>query len=118
MSDQSKKTGRAAIEEIDLRLDGLLGKLGGTLGELLDALDRGETGELQRTHDFQTTRGPVRAETGIRIRMGLGDEAAARPRPFRGASTGTGPSPTAQRSAPGPKAAAPRTPPAEAHSRD
>lgn len=81
MTDEGKKRGRAAIEEIDLRLEGLLGKLGATLGDMLDGLERGESGEMRRIHDFQTARGPVRAETGVRIRMGLGGESSPSPTP-------------------------------------
>jgi len=65
--------GRAALEQIDLQLEGLLGKLGDTLGEMIARLEDGETGELRRSHEVQTSKGPVRAEAGLRVRMGLGD---------------------------------------------
>lgn len=78
MTDQGRNRrdgprGRAALEQIDLQLEGLLGKLGDTLGEMIARLDEGETGELHRSHEVQTSKGPVRAEAGLRVRMGLGD---------------------------------------------
>jgi hypothetical protein len=78
MTDQGRNRrdgprGRAALEQIDLQLEGLLGKLGDTLGEMIARLEEGETGELRRSHEVQTSKGPVRAEAGLRVRMGLGD---------------------------------------------
>lgn len=86
MTDQggdgrSGPRGRAALKQIDLQLEGLLGKLGDTLGEMIDRLEDGETGELRRSHEVQTPRGPVRAEAGLRVRMGLGDAAARQDSP-------------------------------------
>ena len=72
---RSRPRGRAALKQIDLQLDGLLGKLGDTLGEMIERLEDGETGEFRRSHELQTPRGPVRAEAGLRVRMGLGDAA-------------------------------------------
>ncbi len=70
MSKTKKGRGAERIEEIDLRLDGLLGKLGGTLSELMEKLEAGEAGEIRRSHEVQTPRGPLKAETGIRVRLG------------------------------------------------
>ena len=75
---RSSPRGRAALRQIDLQLDGLLGKLGDTLGEMIERLEDGETGEFRRSHELQTPRGPVRAEAGLRVRMGLGDAAGGR----------------------------------------
>lgn len=93
--DDKKKTAREAIETMDVRLDGLLGKLGSTLGDMLDRLEQGETGEIRKSHEVQTPRGPLRAETGIKVRLGgLSGEAPAtasrpvnRPSPSRRAAT-------------------------------
>jgi len=86
MSGESKKRGRAALEEIDLRLDGLLGTLGSALGEMVERLEQGEAGEVRRSHEVNTPRGPIRAETGVRVRFGLGGAAdnseTAAPKPY------------------------------------
>lgn len=55
--------------EIDLRLDGLLGEVGKVLGDVFEKLEDG-TSELRHSQDIQTSKGPVRAEAGIRVRMG------------------------------------------------
>lgn len=102
MADDDTKKGRAALEEIDLRLDGLLGKLGSSLGDLLEKLETNETAELHRTHEFPTKRGPLRAETGIRMRIGGLDAASRRgpepvnPRPDAGAQPEAPPAPRAE----------------------
>jgi len=62
--------GRDAVSDIEAALEGLLGKLGGTLSEMLGKLETGEAGEMRRSATFDSGRGPVRAETGIRIRVG------------------------------------------------
>ncbi|ETX15868.1 heat shock protein Hsp20 [Roseivivax halodurans JCM 10272] len=67
-------------EEIDLRLDGLLGELGRTLGDMIDRLDGG-SGEVRRSRSFDTGRGPVRAEAGIRIRAAGSDLPTERHKP-------------------------------------
>lgn len=69
MTGRDRK-GRDAFREIDLRLDGFLGDLGAALGEMLTRLDDGSGGEVRRTHSFETPRGTVRTEAGIRVRMG------------------------------------------------
>lgn len=88
MTDQggnrrTRPRGRAALEQIDLQLEGLLGKLGDTLGEMIERLEDGETGELRRSHEVQTPKGPVRAEAGLRVRMGLRGAAGPADGPFR-----------------------------------
>ncbi|MEM7520418.1 MAG: Hsp20/alpha crystallin family protein [Pseudomonadota bacterium] len=67
----SKKEGgfEKITQEIDLRLDGLFGELGSAITEALGRLDEGAS-EVRRFQDIQTPRGPVRAEAGIRVRMG------------------------------------------------
>lgn len=73
------------LNEIDVRLNGVLGELGRALGDALTKLDQGG-GEVTRSQSFQTSKGPVRAEAGIRVRMGgmdLGasDRTASDPQP-------------------------------------
>lgn len=65
-----KKTGRAALDGIDIRLGDLLGDLGAALTEMIERLDAGADGEVRRVHEFDTARGPIRTQAGIRIRMG------------------------------------------------
>lgn len=95
MSEDDRKRGRSALDEIDVRLEGLLGKLGGTLGDLLDKLQTGDSGEVHRSYEFQSPRGPVRAETGVRIRMGLAEARSGSRAP------GTPPGPRRGYAAPG-----------------
>jgi HSP20 family molecular chaperone IbpA len=65
-----KKTDRAALDGIDIRLGDLFGDLGAALTEMIERLDAGTDGEVRRVHEFDTARGPIRAQAGIRIRMG------------------------------------------------
>lgn len=68
MSDDDQKKSR--LHEIDMRLGGLVGELGAALGEMLERLDSGGSGEVLRERRFETRGNAVRAETGIRIRVG------------------------------------------------
>lgn len=89
--DKGKKL-KDAMAEIDLRLDGLFGKLGDTLAEIaerLEAGEDGEDGEVRRSREFDTPHGPVRAETAVRVRLGVaGSGPGAGP---RGAGRAVGP---------------------------
>lgn len=69
MSDDPKEKINQIRQEIDLRLDGLLGELGKTLGEAIGRLNAGET-DLKHTRSFGDENGPVRAQAGVHIRMG------------------------------------------------
>lgn len=69
MSDDPRKKINDVRQAIDLQLDGLLGELGKTLGDVFSRLENA-TGEVRRSHSFDTSNGPVRAEAGIRIRVG------------------------------------------------
>lgn len=92
---KGRGAGKDLREEIDLRLDGLLGELGRTLGDMIERLDGG-SGEVRRSRSFETGRGPVRAEAGIRIRAGGLGLPPGRPQPAaRERQAGTAPS-TAQ----------------------
>ena len=77
----TRPTGRDAMDEIDLRLGGLLGDLGQAVGEMLSRLDAGEGGEILRSGEIQTGRGPIRAEAGIRVRVAGQDVGPARTEP-------------------------------------
>ncbi|MEM6939777.1 MAG: Hsp20/alpha crystallin family protein [Pseudomonadota bacterium] len=69
MSDHGKKGFGGVRHEIDLRLDGLFGELGKVIGEAMEHLEDGAS-EIRRSQEFQTKNGPVRAEAGVRVRMG------------------------------------------------
>lgn len=70
MSGRRGKSGRDASQGIDLRLGDLFGELGSALSGLIERLDEGGSGEIRRDHRIETDRGPIRAQAGIRIRMG------------------------------------------------
>ena len=85
MTGKGRKTGRDGLDMIDLKLGDLFGELGHALTEMIDRLDQGGSGEIRRDHRIDTERGPIRAQAGIRIRMGGLDTARtgrdpARPR--------------------------------------
>lgn len=82
MNDDPKKRFERAAEEINLNLGGLFGSLGDALNEMVSRLEDGKSGSVQRDHVFETPKGPVRAQTGIRVRMG-GLDAGAAPKPAR-----------------------------------
>jgi len=79
MTDDKRRKAEDTIAELDLRLDGLLGKLGASLGEMVERLERGEDGEVRRSHEIRTPKGPLRAETGVRVRVGGAQFAAGGP---------------------------------------
>lgn len=69
MSDDKKPRFQKAGEQIDLRLGDLLGELGSALSEMMGRLESGSSQEMRRDYTVETARGPMRAETGIRIRV-------------------------------------------------
>ncbi len=80
--------GRAAIEEIDRRLGGVLGPLAEGLARLVDAAEAarrdgsqggGMQGDGVREATVQTSRGPVRIRSGLSVRVGGLPGEAARP---------------------------------------
>lgn len=80
MTEDPKKRFRKAAQDIDLNLGNLLGTLGQALNEAVNRLD--QTGAGQSDQSFESTRGPVRAHAGIRLRMGgLDTGAAGKPQP-------------------------------------
>jgi HSP20 family molecular chaperone IbpA len=85
VTGRKRKTGRDDAQLIDLKLGDLFGELGHALTDMIDRLDQGGSGEIRRDHRIETERGPIRAQAGIRIRMGGLDTARdgrdpARPR--------------------------------------
>ena len=68
MTEDAKKKLNEAREQIDIRLGGLFSELGSALTEMLDRIDTEGSAEVRREHEFETPRGPIRAQTGIRIR--------------------------------------------------
>lgn len=68
-------TGREALDEIEVRLDGLLGSLGAALNGVLDMSKDPKAGGFER--NFDVSSGPVKAQSSIRVRVGgLGGTAA------------------------------------------
>ncbi|WP_158547430.1 Hsp20/alpha crystallin family protein [Rhodovulum sp. 12E13] len=80
MDEDNRKKLDETMSELDLRLGGLLGKLGDALNEAVSRLETGDDGEVRRTHEIQTPKGPLRAETGVRVRLGGLDAGAVRDR--------------------------------------
>lgn len=70
MSDDPKKKIKEAAKEIDVGLNGLFGALGDAIGEMVTRLEDGTAGSVTRDHVFETDKGPVRAQAGVRLRMG------------------------------------------------
>ncbi|ARE42203.1 Gas vesicle protein GvpH, heat shock protein Hsp20 [Rhodovulum sp. P5] len=69
MDEKNKDRFRKAGEEIDVRLGDLLGDLGSALSEMMDRLESGQSQEVRRDYSVDTGKGPIRAETGIRVRV-------------------------------------------------
>lgn len=94
MDDDKRRKLDETMAELDLRLGGLLGKLGGTLSEVIERLEAGDDGEVRRVHHIPTPRGHLRAETGVRIRVGAldgserGQAGRDRTRPVNAAPSG------------------------------
>lgn len=70
MSGPRKKPGApSAGDGPGLSLDSLFSGLGAALSEMIDRLEDGAAGEIRRDRAFQTDRGPIHAQAGIRIRF-------------------------------------------------
>jgi HSP20 family molecular chaperone IbpA len=80
MTEDPKKRFRKAVQDIDLNLGNLFGTLGQALNEAVNRLD--QTGSGQSDESLESTKGPIRAQAGIRVRIGGLDAAAsAKPQP-------------------------------------
>ena len=69
--DRKGPTGREAIDEIETRLGDLFGALGNALNGVLDMAnseDARRPGGMERSFDL--SKGPVRAQSSIRVRVG------------------------------------------------
>lgn len=99
------KTGHRASADITEGLNGLLGALNEALGDMMTRLDDGTSGSVERNHTFQTPKGPVRAQAGVRVRMGgfdAGGTPQQEPQPIN-----------PDRTAPAPAHSGPRTVPCD-----
>lgn len=67
---QKKKAFEDAAKDIDAGLAGLFGALNDAIGDVMARLDDGTSGTVEHDHTFETPKGPVRAQAGIRLRMG------------------------------------------------
>ena len=67
MTEKDKKRPEEIVSEIDARLGGLLGNVGAALSEMLERLDTDGNGEVRRDTVFDTGKGPVRAQAGVRV---------------------------------------------------
>jgi len=68
--NKSHKTGfKHAGESIDEGLSTLFATLGDALTTMLERLEDGQTGSVQRDHVLETSKGPIRAHAGIKLRM-------------------------------------------------
>ncbi len=70
MSGDRGKTRRPPAGTSDIGLDDLLGAFGAALFEMIGRLDSGSAGEMRRDFQVETDRGPVRAQAGLRVRLG------------------------------------------------
>lgn len=81
MTEKPKDRFERATTDINLNLGTLLGTLGDAVNEIITRLDDGKSGEVVREHVFDTEKGPVRAQAGIRLRMGGLDTGEHKPKP-------------------------------------
>lgn len=103
MTDDRTSRFRKAGATIDLRLGDLLGELGHALTEMMGRLETGGSQEIRRDYTIETGKGPLRAETGIRVRVAGAAAPSARPQPVnrpRAAASRPAPEPAAPPSSP------------------
>lgn len=92
MTDSRKKKLEDTVEDIDLGLTTLFGALGDAIGDMVARLEEGKTGAVNRDHVFETEKGPVRAQAGVRIQMGgLRADASRKPASGRKPATPVNP---------------------------
>jgi HSP20 family molecular chaperone IbpA len=87
MTDRKRPVGDDPLAEIARGLEGLMGQFGAALGEAMSRLGEGEGSASHHSRVFDTGKGPVRAEIGLRVR-GLGQDLPGtgfRTRPARAA---------------------------------
>lgn len=96
MSDgpRKKPDGDGRLADIMTGLDGIFAALGEVMSEAAERLQAGESGEMRRTFDVETGRGPLRAEAGLRVRFatpeagGAADPGRQMEQPINRAATG------------------------------
>ncbi len=70
MSRYKKPSSENTSTRIEEGLNGLLGALGDAIGDVVSGLEEGNAGAVMRDQVFETSKGPVRAHAGVRLRMG------------------------------------------------
>jgi HSP20 family molecular chaperone IbpA len=70
MKQARKDSGNPGDEDADAGLGEFLGALRSALSDVIGQLGQGEAGEVHRDIQLQTDRGPLRAQAGIRVRLG------------------------------------------------
>lgn len=57
------------LDDLQFGIRDLFEVLSDAIAEVSTRIEEGETGEIRRNFDFQTKKGPIKAEAGIRMRM-------------------------------------------------
>ncbi len=92
-NDKDDRPASDPLSEIGRGFSGLMNALGEAIAEVSERLDVGESGEVRRSFEMDTGKGPLRAEAGVRVRFadngagapGAGASKMARPvNPARG----------------------------------
>lgn len=68
-NDRTRSKSQDPVTEIRLGLDDLFQALGTALGDISNRLEAQETGEVHRSFEIDTGKGPIRAEAGVRVRF-------------------------------------------------
>jgi hypothetical protein len=92
MTNRKRPSGEDPFAEISRGLEGLMGQFGAALGEAMSRLGEGEGTASHHSRVFDTGKGPVRAEVGLRVR-GLGADIPAAS--FRTRPAAAAPAPSA-----------------------
>ncbi|MXQ07941.1 Hsp20 family protein [Alphaproteobacteria bacterium GH1-50] len=70
MADREKRrTDADPVSDIRAGFDGILSALGEALSDISSRIENGNTGEVHRSFDMDTAKGPLRAEAGVRVRF-------------------------------------------------
>lgn len=70
MVDKKKNTSDHAQRQVDFALEDLLKPLSEALGQMISGLDGYKGQDIDTDRTFETSRGPVRAQSGLRIKVG------------------------------------------------
>lgn len=68
-----RKGPKDRMDEIQLGLGGVFDALGEAFSEVTRRLEEGQAGEVRRSYEVDTGKGPLRAEAGIRVRFAGAD---------------------------------------------